>query len=511
MALLSGTSAPLSLQALIVPFVCLLIAFLGYGSQLLFACSPDLLPGQLTTTQSRVFNTLLCCLWWTYYRACTVDPGRYVFPRPKSAAGPQGSASDSEEEGDEDAPGSRTREGRRRRYCRKCAAPKPPRAHHCKACHRCVPKMDHHCPWTGNCVSLQTFPHFLRFLLYANVSLWTFFYFLLQRFRALWSNRDLPAYLGPTLAQLVWLTVFVMVGGITTLALAMIFATTLKSWVFNMTMIESWEEERHEAVLERRETEVGWWRSPGSGVDEQDAAEMEVEPVEFPYDIGFFANMAQAMGTSIPLLWFFPLAGGPRVAEDQDGKMTGVGWEYEENGLNDREDMWPPVDPAKVRSARVWRERRREMEVERQDYEAQARWATAEQEKDAFRDRQQRDLRRWENNRKAIINELEEVDGYDSAQETYEQPPAQVNGAATLAQRGLARPERRVLYEKAGWANADGEQLGDYGVDEDADEDEHIVEEMMDGQSEEQSDDENVPLTELIRRRKVLTKDSGDT
>lgn len=33
------------------------------------------------------------------------------------------------------------------RWCRKCEAVKPPRAHHCSLCGTCVLKMDHHCPW----------------------------------------------------------------------------------------------------------------------------------------------------------------------------------------------------------------------------------------------------------------------------------------------------------------------------------------------------------------------------
>ena len=33
------------------------------------------------------------------------------------------------------------------RFCDKCKAIKPDRAHHCSVCGRCVLKMDHHCPW----------------------------------------------------------------------------------------------------------------------------------------------------------------------------------------------------------------------------------------------------------------------------------------------------------------------------------------------------------------------------
>ncbi|KAF8610345.1 zf-DHHC-domain-containing protein [Ceratobasidium sp. AG-I] len=53
-----------------------------------------------------------------------------------------------------------------RRWCRKCWAPKPERAHHCSYCKRCVLKMDHHCPWlANNCVvGHRTYPSFIHFL-----------------------------------------------------------------------------------------------------------------------------------------------------------------------------------------------------------------------------------------------------------------------------------------------------------------------------------------------------------
>ena len=36
------------------------------------------------------------------------------------------------------------------KWCRKCWAPKPERAHHCSVCGRCVMKLDHHCPWLAS-------------------------------------------------------------------------------------------------------------------------------------------------------------------------------------------------------------------------------------------------------------------------------------------------------------------------------------------------------------------------
>ncbi|KAI1799744.1 zf-DHHC-domain-containing protein [Daldinia bambusicola] len=553
MAFLVGSTEPV-LQRLAVPAVCLLIAFLAYTSQWLFANAPDLAPGPLTKSEIYTFNGLVLCLWYTYYKACTVDPGRYVFPLDyiKKNKRKRKSADDS---GEEDGEEEEELDPRRiQHWCRKCAAPKPPRAHHCKTCRRCIPKMDHHCPWTSNCVSLQTFPHFLRFLVYTNLSLWTLLAFLLRRFLALWESRHLPAYLGPSLSQLALLTVLTFTAGVTSLALGLLLITTLKGWIFNTTMIESWEIERHESALERRYESSSddpyspsWWgsgeRAPGGNPD-------TLDPVEFPYDIGFFANMAAGMGTRNPLLWFFPFAGEPRVAPlDKDGSSSsssgssgssgngskddmlpmtgaGIGWTYDENGLNDREGMWPPPDPDKIRHARAWRARKREADRALAD----ARFdgpASPEDEREAFRRRQERDLRRWEAARARILGELEEEEeaprepypySYDDGSDSNDQDYDFVDEARDRG-FGPGRGSAAVVAGegKPGWVNADGEHLGDYGVDEDAElGDEPVVERSARRRSTEEElmipvEDEDVPLAELIRRRKVRTKDDEDT
>ncbi|KAI1289043.1 DHHC palmitoyltransferase-domain-containing protein [Xylaria venustula] len=571
MAFLVGSTAP-GIQRLAVPFASLLIAGLGYGSQWLFLTSPDLKPGPLTTNETRFFNTLLVCLWWTYWRACTVDPGRYEFPRPSSKKGDgkpgreekeedvatHSSEDEDEDEDDneaEDQDNTTIRVAPRRRWCRKCAAPKPPRAHHCKGCGRCIPRMDHHCPWTGNCVSLQTFPHFVRFILYTNASLWTLGYFLWARFTALWSSRDLPAYLGPSLAQLGAFTALCLTTFLTALALGILLLTTVRGWALNTTMIEGWEIERHEAVLQRGggygddDVEEDWWRT-GDG-DGTAAPRTMVDPVEFPYDIGVYANMAQAMGTSNPLYWLLPFANGPQIAhlppnittEDLAVTLDGVkagaaalgaGWHYEENGLNDREGMWPPLDPEKIRNARLWRQRRREEARYRRELVRGLRdpalpemGLTPEEEKAAFRRRQARDLqfKRWrrgdDDARREILHELEEMpSAYDHA----------LNASPTpTPSRGKGRNRNRNSdrdRNKSRWVNADGEHLGDYGVDEDAEYDygygyddttihdnngylydkgrEDVQHTSVD------PDDEEVPLAELIRRRKVRRRDGED-
>jgi ribosomal protein L40E len=55
------------------------------------------------------------------------------------------------------------------RYCKKCQARKPDRAHHCSTCRRCVLKMDHHCPWLATCIGLRNHKAFLLFLIYTTI------------------------------------------------------------------------------------------------------------------------------------------------------------------------------------------------------------------------------------------------------------------------------------------------------------------------------------------------------
>lgn len=55
------------------------------------------------------------------------------------------------------------------RFCKKCQARKPDRAHHCSTCRRCVLKMDHHCPWLATCVGLHNHKAFLLFLIYTTL------------------------------------------------------------------------------------------------------------------------------------------------------------------------------------------------------------------------------------------------------------------------------------------------------------------------------------------------------
>lgn len=223
-----AASSSFKITQLAIPAVSILITFLAYSSQYLFLYIE---PEPLTTRQLIKFNTLLCCLWISYARACAVNPGHVPEGwRPRGAEKDGGNGMEARDNNAGDI-GDYFSGGSRQRWCRRCEALKPPRAHHCKTCQRwvstslttislpswrsiipvwnlvlilrnewnwrCIPKMDHHCPWTANCVSHFTFPHFIRFLLYAVTSMIYLEHFLYVRGSIVWKNRNIPSVSDP--------------------------------------------------------------------------------------------------------------------------------------------------------------------------------------------------------------------------------------------------------------------------------------------------------------------------
>lgn len=488
--LLTGPTSD-SFKGLFIPSVCLLIAFLGYTSQWLFNTTEYLEPGPMTKRETTIFNILLVCIWSTYYKACTVPPGRYHFPDPDKLDKPNPSSTDKPSSSSSSFSTTEPpiNQALPARWCKKCASPKPLRAHHCRHCGTCIPKMDHHCPWTANCVSLQTFPHFFRFLLYTNLTLaYLHAALLYPRFRFLfWDNSRLPAYLGPSVPAIIHLTLLGLLGGLTSIALAVLLITTLRGWVLNQTMIEGWEMERHDAVLARAKKAGGYWSSSASS-----STGLRISRVEFPYDIDFFANMAQAMGMRNVLAWLDPFVGSNPVVSRTVGK--GVGWEWEENGFNDREGMWPPIDPDKMRRGvknPQWAEQQRQEIQNLED-----KWQNPEGEIAAFRARQEMDLRRRRGESGVIAEldgdqdlddlEYEYIDDDCGSGEGYDEYDDQEDGV----EEDSSLPGKPYFEQgfdgEPGWTNAEGDRLRDYGVDEDA-----------------EDSDDDVPLGELLRRRKA--------
>jgi palmitoyltransferase len=111
-----------SLEDLAIPGVSILILFLAYTSQYLFYYIE---PGPLTKTEAIWFNVFVLGIWWCYDRACFVEAG------PK---GWVGKVIRDEGESDDEAEDRVLKKGMR--WCKKCDAVKPPRAHHCRKCGR---------------------------------------------------------------------------------------------------------------------------------------------------------------------------------------------------------------------------------------------------------------------------------------------------------------------------------------------------------------------------------------
>jgi hypothetical protein len=111
-----------SLNQIAVPGVYLLILFLGYPSQVLFYY---LDPAPLTKKELYISNVVLVLIFVTYTRSVFVDPGTL----PKSYG--------KDDKKEHEISGEKRGDGvKRTKWCRRCDAAKPPRAHHCKECKR---------------------------------------------------------------------------------------------------------------------------------------------------------------------------------------------------------------------------------------------------------------------------------------------------------------------------------------------------------------------------------------
>ncbi|KAB2577724.1 Palmitoyltransferase pfa4 [Lasiodiplodia theobromae] len=445
--------AIITASSLAVPAVLFLIALCGYSSQLLY---PHLDPHPLEKHQAIKFNLLLAGLLISFIRACLTDAGRVPkdwVPPPIRVHGEDTPAKAK----DEDAPTVRPR------WCSKCDAPKPPRTHHCKICGRCIPKMDHHCPWLANCVSHTTYPHFLRTIVYASLALCYNEYLLYIRGAEIWQKRHLPSYLGPTAPQLSHLFILIIVNSLSLFGVGIMTLRFGQMFAQNITTIESWEIERHETLLNRA-------RYLGGMLDGPDGKRIRIKKQEFPYDIGIFANMAQAMGTSNFLAWFWPFASTP---------PNETGLSFEVNGFEDLSVTWPPPDPDRMPRPRRQFNAEDAFTHKVPDFDDQQAMAD-------FKKRQEEDLKRWQNTglqrrrpfHKRTANSAADQDGSFDPDET----PSEGEGGSD-----------EESGEEA-WRNSEGERLRDFGVDEDA----------------EFYDDDEVPLSELMRRKKAAAAAAAD-
>lgn len=107
------------IQRFAFPFGMALVSFLAYPSQVLFYYIE---PGPLRKGDAYIFNALVACCLISFHRTCFTDPGRIPSDWQEKLTTQVDDAQASQ----------------RQRWCRKCEAFKPPRAHHCKTCKRSV-------------------------------------------------------------------------------------------------------------------------------------------------------------------------------------------------------------------------------------------------------------------------------------------------------------------------------------------------------------------------------------
>lgn len=127
-------------------------------------------PTQLTTLcrtagswSSFLGIVIYCLLNWSYTTAVFTAPGSTTNDNGYSTLPTQESRTPS------GATAFTVKSNGELRFCKKCQARKPDRAHHCSTCRRCVLKMDHHCPWLATCVGLRNHKAFLLFLIYTSI------------------------------------------------------------------------------------------------------------------------------------------------------------------------------------------------------------------------------------------------------------------------------------------------------------------------------------------------------
>jgi len=116
------------------------------------------------------FLASVAMLVWAYFACAVTGPGR-VPPGWHPFASDADAAAELERlQSDPPDPDARLAGLPRPRWCKKCAAWKPDRAHHDSMTGACALRMDHYCVWVANCVGLLNYKAFLLFLIYTLIA-----------------------------------------------------------------------------------------------------------------------------------------------------------------------------------------------------------------------------------------------------------------------------------------------------------------------------------------------------
>jgi len=219
-------------------------------------------------------HILLGSVAYTYYSICTTEPGTI----PKDWKPPNVTEEEMEYAKVEPKQPVRNTYHRKIRWCRKCEAFKPPRAHHCKCCKRCIPKMDHHCPYVDQCVGHDNHKVFVLFLWYATLGIGFSLVLYIVRIARVAMGFDEPI----SFLQGIMVVINVVILGLSFAGLSILFGNQIYLISKNTTKIELWT--RHWATRDVNEK--------GSKYN-------------YPYDRGVWSNLRQFFDSSL-LLWCIP-------------------------------------------------------------------------------------------------------------------------------------------------------------------------------------------------------------
>ncbi|KAH8648397.1 palmitoyltransferase PFA5 [Xylariales sp. PMI_506] len=246
----------------------------------------------------------------------------------------------------------------RPKWCSDCCNWKPDRAHHSSEIDRCVIRMDHYCPWVGGIIGENAFKFFVQFTMYTacfcGVVLGAAGSTLKQKLAA---GDVLDAHLVAIIALAGFYGLFT---GLLTLTSWRYITTNMtnvdvlgaKSKVYQLAVRIPRGSERTdkyhtvtyplmrpgEARTDRAHgtTTDHVTQSDGAGelqarrVRERDDlayrtfAILRTEPGENPWDLGFWRNWQEVMGTSI-LDWFLPIRRSPCVDHDDPKSFYQMG------------------------------------------------------------------------------------------------------------------------------------------------------------------------------------------
>ena len=222
-----------------------------------------------------------------------------------------------------------------------------------------------------------------------------------------------------------------------------------------MTTIESWEIERHSRLLRRA-------RVFGGYLDGPDGVKVRIQRQEFPYDIGIWRNITQGMDSWFSPNWLWPFAATP----------CSSGLEFETNGFEHPSTSWPPPDPD-----RIPRTQHHFDQSEAFTYPNTP--LSNYDEVEAFKTRQHADTLRRQNEselRQRKPFHKRQTSSVDAGREDDNDEDDDEDAGADDDESG-----------EEGWQDSGGNRLKDYGVDE-------VIEFY---------DEDDIPISELLRRRKA--------